>query len=329
MYFNASDQTIDMNREALFGFAKVLQEYDVLVSFIIDEEERKPHILDKHKFVCRFCGQQKPEVTFKTRAHALPEFIGNGSLFTHAECDDCNSRFGREFESHFANFMHLNHTLFGVRGKKGLPKFKLTNGTEIVNDGGMIDWQGVPTEQLIHDEKARTLTATQKVPSFVPANVFKALVKMALTIMPAEQLTTFVDTFHWLNAPLTDVRFSTTELWLAYGAISSQDRFPFISASLLKRKKLTDFELVPLIFRLNYGNFQFDVPVPMFFQGSMIPIKQIPYLPNLFDLRDGYGATDLRLIDFSFKQPVKDHSMTFELIDLDGTGTEEIIKTDS
>ncbi|WP_167516204.1 HNH endonuclease [Mucilaginibacter metallidurans] len=314
-----------MNRETLFGFGKFLQEYDVLVSFKIDEDDRKPLILERNSFVCRFCGKQKPEVTFKKRAHALPEFIGNGSLFTHCECDDCNGWFGRELEVHFASFMHLNHTMFGVRGKKGYPKFKTTDGTEIVNDGGMIDWQGIPMEQLNHDEKTRTLTATQKVPSFIPANVFKALVKMALTIMPAAQLLTFADTMSWLNAPLNDPRFTTSKLWLAYGAIGSSDRFPHIGAALLKRKKLTDLELVPMIFRLNYGNFQFDVPVPMFHQGKMIPIKQIPYLPNLFDLRDGYGTTHLRLIDFSFTAPVKDHSMSFELVDLDGTGTVETI----
>ncbi|MES2275444.1 MAG: HNH endonuclease [Bacteroidota bacterium] len=326
MYFNTQDNSTDMNREALYGFGKFLQEYEVIVSFKIDEEDRKPLILGEKQFVCRFCGKHKPEVTFWKRAHALPQLIGNRSLFTHYECDDCNGRFGRELEVHFGNFMQLNHTMFGVRGKKGYPKFKLTGGSEIINDGGLIDWNGIPQDQLKYDEETRTLTARQKVSSFVPMNVFKTLVKMALAIMPQQDINTFTDTIKWLNSPVNDTGFTVSNLWLLYGAIDSSDRFPHIGASLLKRKKLTDFDLAPMIFRLNYGNFQFDVPVPMFYEEKMIPCKQLPYLPNRFDLRDGYGAMELRFIDFSFNGPVNNHSMTFELIDKDGTGTVETIK---
>jgi len=318
-----------MNREALYGFGKFLEEYQIIAAYKIDEEDRKPVILGAKEFKCRFCGRQKPEVTFRKRAHALPESIGNKSLFSHYECDDCNGRFGRDLETHLASFMHLNHTMFGVIGKNGYPKFKLTNGSEIVNDGSFIDWQDIPQENLSYDEALRKLTATEKVPAFIPQNVYKALVKMALTIMPAEELKTFKDTISWLSAPLTDIQFSTPHLWLSYGGIGSDDRFPHIGAFLLKRKKLTDFELVPMIFRLSYANFQFDVPVPLFREGNLIPVKQLPYLPNEFNLRDGYAAIELRLIDFAYKGVIRDHSMTFELQDKDGTGTVETIMTDN
>jgi hypothetical protein len=45
---------------------------------------------DKNSRICRFCGQAKPEVSFRKEAHALPESIGNKSLFTYYECDACN-----------------------------------------------------------------------------------------------------------------------------------------------------------------------------------------------------------------------------------------------
>jgi hypothetical protein len=320
MYINFKDQTTDMNRVALFGFNKFLQEYDILASYKIDEGQNKPTILGAKEFKCRFCGKSKPETTFRNRAHALPEFIGNSSLLSHYECDNCNSRFGRELESQFANFMQLNHTMFAVKGKSGFPKFKLTNGTSIKSDGKLIDWDGIPNDKLSYDNYTSTLVATQKVPSFVPVAVYKALLKMALTIMPHDELKTFSETMNWLNAPIHNNGFEIQPLWVLYGSLNSNDRFPHIGASLLKRKNLKDFEIAPMLFRLNYANFQFDLPLPLFYKGKMIPLKQMPYLPNLFDLRDGYGTLDMRFIDFSYGGVISDHSMTFTLVDQDGTG---------
>lgn len=39
------------------------------------------------RFTCRFCGRGRESVTFKKKAHAIPEFLGNHQLILHSECD--------------------------------------------------------------------------------------------------------------------------------------------------------------------------------------------------------------------------------------------------
>jgi HNH endonuclease len=70
----------------------------------------KPH-------TCRFCDRKKPEVTFKKKAHAVPELIGNKTLLTFYECDDCNDRFS-SFEDDFAKMTLGDRSISQARGKK-------------------------------------------------------------------------------------------------------------------------------------------------------------------------------------------------------------------
>lgn len=60
----------------------------------------------KHK-TCRFCGKNETEVGFKKIAHAFPESVGNKSLATYYECDECNQFFGETIEREYANFFWL------------------------------------------------------------------------------------------------------------------------------------------------------------------------------------------------------------------------------
>jgi hypothetical protein len=50
-------------------------------------------VLGEKPFKCRFCDGEPPARTFKMRAHALPELLGNNLIRTRYECDDCNRRF--------------------------------------------------------------------------------------------------------------------------------------------------------------------------------------------------------------------------------------------
>lgn len=46
---------------------------------------------DTENRTCRFCGLHEPRVTFRHEAHAIPEALGNRSIFTNYECDSCTS----------------------------------------------------------------------------------------------------------------------------------------------------------------------------------------------------------------------------------------------
>src|SRR5262245_17363445 len=68
---------------------------------------------------CRFCGRGPSEVTFKKKAHAGPELLGSKTIRTTAECDECNARLGRDFESHLGNRFDFLRSVTQVRGKGG------------------------------------------------------------------------------------------------------------------------------------------------------------------------------------------------------------------
>jgi hypothetical protein len=76
-------------------------------------------------------------VTFKKLAHALPDFLGNHSIISMNECDDCNDYFGKGCEDHFSKMMLLPRTLMGIPRKKG-PKstFKSNDETLRIDGGG-------------------------------------------------------------------------------------------------------------------------------------------------------------------------------------------------
>src|SRR5690554_4727253 len=63
---------------------------------------------------CRFCGRGKPEVRFKKLAHAVSDFLGNQSIISMNECDECNTFFGEGCEDHLGKASMLHRTLAGV-----------------------------------------------------------------------------------------------------------------------------------------------------------------------------------------------------------------------
>ncbi len=79
--------------------------YNELVTYHLNEEE-KIYLGDKDNRVCRFCKKDSTQTTFRTVAHAIPEFVGNKKLIAHYECDVCNAKFSRLLESHMGNCNH-------------------------------------------------------------------------------------------------------------------------------------------------------------------------------------------------------------------------------
>jgi hypothetical protein len=56
------------------------ERYDYIAAGILLPNMPKQYLGDKTFQLCRYCGRHEPEVTFKKKAHAFPELIGNKSL---------------------------------------------------------------------------------------------------------------------------------------------------------------------------------------------------------------------------------------------------------
>lgn len=266
--------------------------------------------------VCRFCNRDGTETTFETVAHAIPEFIGNKKLIANYECDECNQKFSRLLESHMGNYMNLWHTLTQVKGKRSVPSFKTINdksridiGSEHVNIAEYTD------DNIINvDEEKKTLTITAKKRSYVPIAIYKTLTKMALTIMPENELKDFKATMAWINEEShqespQDLK-SLVVLMSIAGGIKP---IPFVSCMLFKRKENHKDPVPNMLFLVAYSNFVFQIYLPLCeadskLEGGKI---QLTFSPTFLDL-GGVHLTRKKL-DMSSKEKVVQEEEKIEM----------------
>jgi hypothetical protein len=65
--------------------------YEVVASYRLDDHV--PQVLRRGRRVCRYCEQAPPRTGFAGPARAVPEALGNRSLFVDDECDECHALF--------------------------------------------------------------------------------------------------------------------------------------------------------------------------------------------------------------------------------------------
>ena len=124
--------------------------------------EPKPRILGNEKRPkCRFCEQAPPRAAFSVVRFAVPEVAGNTSLKTREICDECAEQFAGTIDAEFAKFWE---SLQPLRGEAS---------------------------------SFREL----RVPTSITIPAYKALVRMALTIMPETELPSFTDAIEWVTNP--------------------------------------------------------------------------------------------------------------------------------
>lgn len=179
----------------------------------LGDERMRIGAYDKSQRVCRFCGRSMPEVTFKQKAHAISEALGNKGLICVEECDDCNKRFNETIEQDIIYFSQFNLLLYGVKGKHGIPTFKgdrvtITNNTStrstIGRDTMVLNLESIPKT---HDrqELVKFLSDTLSSSSieYVPQNIYKCLCKFVLSLINSKYIPYFKGTIDWINEPLS------------------------------------------------------------------------------------------------------------------------------
>ena len=233
---------------------------------------------------CRFCGRSEPEVTFNKVAHAIPHFIGNRTLKSLYECDECNGKVFSPMESHFSRFMGIYHTFNHVSKSEKVPTYR-NNSTEkskIVVDGSQIKIDCVEGEELkpIFDKKNKTVTIKAK-RSYVPQDVYKIFIKMALSIMPESEMRHFKYTLEWL---LGKRNFSSNLKLIERRYTGLNNPFDFVSCMLFKRKPDHRDNVPAYIFGLAYFNFFFQTYIPLYDEDKKLDGNvTMPYIPTPLD----------------------------------------------
>lgn len=276
--------------------------YDVLRTPDFDDKSRllKPihgiHTIGySQNKKCRFCGKSEMEVSFSKTAHVFPESIGNHVLASNYECDVCNEYFGKTIENEFANFFSLNHSIMQIVGKKGMRKCNYKVPCEkrtekcakycieisFKDNNPCISQCSEVEEQYIHLSK-NSLTISKPVGKCCPIAVFKAIVKMAISVMPIEELNLFTSAITWLLEPEHSNFYNDKKLLVRYKRIPGFNVTKYPHYVLYRRKK-DEWNKPYMLFNLTYGCYSLFIEIPRDDDNSTnlefirIPFPLIPF----------------------------------------------------
>jgi hypothetical protein len=264
--------------------------------------------LGRKPFECRFCGGKPPEKTFRKRAHAVSELLGNKIMVSLYECDDCNKRFSR-FEDDLAKMTLPARSVGWVIGASGVPTLVSTSGgaereARMKFKGGTLEIShDAGHSAVVEDELAKTLTFTYVEQPYRPLGAYKALCKSAFTLLPHDELVNFEELKQWLlRDDLISDRIYSDGSHICYKTFVPAFR-PFRQpiVALLKRNDRIDAGYVS--FFIAFGNVSYQIFLPCPAKDDYLRGKTIstPAFPHFYELQPWLipAPTKRWLIDLS------------------------------
>lgn len=279
--------------------------YDLLRTWLLRPGE-KVVLGDKQKRRCRFCRKQAPVVTFRKVAHAIPEALGNKSIETTYECDNCNEKFGSGIENDLGNWSKPMRTFARIRGKSGVPTLKRggDSGWRIEYDSAGLSITAYEDDPFFElDEANSRITFHLKRDPYTPVAVLKAFMKIGLTLLPDEEVENFKEAIQWVQESNHGIPFvdGSPVIYTFQPGPMPND---LISVFILRRKQ--DVAGVPYLFLvLGYGNETFQVMLPSRkHDGTEVCVSLRPFpAPAPDPLR--YGETRHASLNLSGRNVVK------------------------
>ena len=279
---------------------------------LFSENSNRLYLGSKSDRTCRFCRMGESSTTFGHDAHAIPECLGNKSIFSYYECDACNHFFGNGIENDFGNWTKPSRTLARVQGKRGVPSIKKSGSGQGQGwriDGGanglhFKDYESKPHFEIDEERKQLKFELTRNV--YTPVAVLKAFVKIGLTLLPPEELPNFRDALPWIRDPdhtKPFVKESPVFHTFQPGSVPKN----LGVAILIRRNHSTDnFPYAFLI--LGFGNDIYQVFLPCPIRDHDIYGKNLTIPP--FPISGGpdpekYGDAQIKTIDLCGKYPIR------------------------
>lgn len=278
------------------GCRLILYNYESIVNLILD---KKTYLGEKG--VCRYCGKNNSEVNFKKLAHAIPELLGNKFLFSNDECDECNAYFDKNLENNLANFMGISRTISQIVGKKGIPNQKSMSGDRIeAVNGDLVIIQGhdANTYEQVSDNLARIESTPT---TYIPINVYKCLVKIAISALPKCYLKTFRETIRWVRLNSEPHGFDSRLLNLHVTMVPGINPFRKIWLQLYKRKG--DKKVYPyIICILAFSNYMCRFILPFNKKDDSLDLTklEVPIFPLLPIFKLPGQAPGMKFVEHNF-----------------------------
>lgn len=253
------------------------ENYELLEEIVLIDKHRQ-YIGDLKSPACRYCKKEKPLTSFKKKAHTFPEFIGNKHLFSNDECDRCNELFGSTFENDFAAYLGPHRTLLKIKGKRGIPVYNPPNKKQRINfnklDSEILIESEIGDDLVEFDLIRRQVRIKADRQPYRKRNVYKAILKMALAILPKNELSNYNEAIEWLLCD-SDPEFPCP----IFGIIGrSDDSLNGIYAVLLRR--IRDCGNVPYMsFLIWFSHLTFQIILPTPHKDAHIIGANVGFIP--------------------------------------------------
>ncbi|ACL62536.1 helix-turn-helix domain-containing protein [Methylobacterium nodulans] len=188
------DQSADERIDDLFGL--LLERYNISSP---RTDQRTLIGAERDPRTCRFCGRTAAGgATFKKAAHVIPTALGNDHLKSAEECDECNGYFGCETEPSLIAMLDLQRVFLGTQGRgknDGRPKLRF--GEDILlHDGERVNIQ---SKSVIKDASDTFVVNLGRGAPLTPSSVYRALVKMVVSVVDEEELPHLKETIEWVR----------------------------------------------------------------------------------------------------------------------------------
>ncbi|MGV2967257.1 HNH endonuclease [Paenibacillus sp. AGC30] len=275
---------------------------------------------DKNNRVCRFCGLSSPEVKFEKKAHAIPESIGNKHVLTYYECDMCNEFFGNTLENNLGNYSAPLRTLSLIRGKKDKIPAHNKKGIDVRAKDHIVHIKVDPDSSFVeYDEEAGEITLTLTRLPYIPMEVYKAYVKMALSMMNESDFKDFPMTLDWIKETDHMLKRPKVHLYAYTKFVEGLHVFPVPEVHLLYRQSDAPSFLPYAWMILCTGNQVIQIMIPYSdkdegFKNYLEQKNTWRFIPHPELLRE--GASDR--LDWSGTEMIYNEPMQLTLVSVPG-----------
>ena len=272
--------TYEGNGIHLDEFKKVYKIQNVY--FPENSHNNRKKLKPRSERICRFCGKDYSKTTFKKKAHKISRLFGNNYGVSDYECDICNHHFST-FESSTSDFIGIDRTIFAL-GKDSVPVYKAPDGSIEAREETIFDQKAVKISaripRLIKNigDKGE-IEMNFKSNSYIPLSVYKSLLKIALTIMPEEDIADYRLAIKFLLQGQNTLAFESQAKQIFRSQLGGEVTRPYT----MLYKKIDPKSLLPShIFQIYYQDtcLQFHLPFSLADQrlkeGEVIPMPMCP-----------------------------------------------------
>jgi len=306
----------------LYTFPGLINEFDIFFNnydieeLIVCPSEKITDLKPKEERICRFCGLNYSQTTFKKEAHIISAHLGNKYLVSDFECDKCNKFFGDNYEDDLAAFLGMSRTILGVKNRYNkIPTFKSPGKMLVarreefygIKEGIKVSREESTKGIFNIDAKFGKTEITYQKHPYTPIKVYKALLKIALSIIPEQYVADYRHAFEYLFK-INDKPSDLAKVLHCELPYNHKVENP---VCLLFKKLDSTKRTITHVFALYLQNYVFEFPIPFsevdknndLYNGKPYSIPLCP--PILFSEPESEATFFRTIIDLSSNESVR------------------------